>query len=295
MILDIIIILIIVIVIYNVVSHKKSNEYDYSQEPRDEFEIKVGHAPVVDFKINDEDVNQYNTNISVKYKTPSNNISPEMDPQYKDMSERVKYKDNMNAMVFNGKGLFIPTNRRRKIKIVAFSYEDAIENLISDGFDPEHIDIERDFFEPPTENQLEAMRMHNEWIPENACMTDISYIISRHMDNDRNADKSLMDFATKRKLVFSYYIGQKNLIKQLLHTFDDKESIAFYVLYVERDQTGEWHFEHFDKYKEIAVQLLKNEKFMKSFKNNTKIYDLEEKSYRQRTLCYTTAVDIMCK
>lgn len=220
---------------------------------------------------------------------------PENDLPIKSSVEREQYHDNMNAMVFKGNGLFLQTNRRRKIELIAFSYNDAISKLISDGYDPNKIDIHRDCFDPPSAEQLQAMRNHNDWIPYNACFQDMSAIICRYTEDDRNADKSLMDFATQYGFVFSYFIGQKALIKRLLNTFSLDEKIALYIAYVKRDLTGSWDLNNFDKYKASAIQLMDNKQFMDSFKRNTRIYDFEEKSSRQRTLCYQIASDLVLK
>lgn len=228
----------------------------------------------------------------VNYKSQAH---PEDDLPIKSSIEREQYHDNMNAMVFKGKGLFLQTNRQRKIELIAFSYNEAINKLISDGYDPDKIDIHRDHFDPPSEEQLQAMRNHNDWIPDNACSQDMSAIICRYTEDDRNADKSLMDFATQRGFVFSYFIGQKALIKRLLNTFSSEEKIALYIAYVKRDLTGTWDLNNFDKYKVSAIQLMDNKQFMDSFKRNTRIYDLEEKSSRQRTLCYQMASDLILK
>ena len=298
MIFNIFIILMPIIVVYFVVkSYTEKNKNDYHQEPKDEFKINVGHAPVVDAdcKSESEDARLHIANISShvsvesKIVTTESDVNPENDPRYKDISERTKYKDNMNCMVFEGNGLFLQTNRKRKIKIMAFSYDDAIDRLVNDGFDRNNISIDRRNFEPPTYEQLYAMNEHDDFIPENICKYDASYIIDRYMEDDKNADKELIDFATKRGLMFSYYIGQKNLINQILRDFSEKERIAFFILLVERDKTGNWNFENFIKYVDNAENLLSNEKFMNSYKRISNIANFENNQNRKKTACYTIA------
>lgn len=95
---------------------------------------------------------------------------PSHDPEMKPKSERQQYHDNLNHMMFKGEGIFSTTGRKRTIQpMKAFSYEQAYNALIDNGFLPDSLKIERCCPEPPTKAQLVAMREHKDFIPENMC------------------------------------------------------------------------------------------------------------------------------
>lgn len=177
-----------------------------------------------------------------------------------------KFCDNLNYMNFEGEGIHSSTNRKRKIKIEAFSEQEAIEELQSSGFIPETINISRIPFDPPTEAQLEAMRNHHDRIPRKACKIDISYLMEKIIEDQRKPEKQLIDFATAQKVKLSYYVGEKSLYSCIWYQFSLEEKFAFYLLCVEKYKKGKWMFEKFEYYKSIAPSYLNDDKFMNSFK-----------------------------
>lgn len=177
-----------------------------------------------------------------------------------------EFHDNMNYMIFEGDGIFLETGRKRKIRVEAFSEEEARSDLASAGYDPASLNISRGQFEPPTPDQLDAMRKHRNRIPKNACKYDISYLISKKMENQKDADRQLMDFATKHKVKFSYFTGENSLYYIIWNTFDDAQCAAFYLLCVRKDLTRKWEFALWDYYLDKAATLLNDPKFMNSFK-----------------------------
>ena len=92
-----------------------------------------------------------------------------------------QFNDNMNYMIFEGEGIYSKTGRKRKIHVEAFSESEAITELVSDGYNQESIQIHRVPFDPPSEEQLAAMKKHHNKIPKKACMIDISFLISKYM------------------------------------------------------------------------------------------------------------------
>ena len=196
-------------------------------------------------------------------------LSPELrsgDIKKSNISTPEKFNDNLNYMLFDGEGIYEKTGRKRKIHIEAFSEWEAIEELQSSGFSPGTITISRIPFEPPTEPQIDAMKKHHDKIPKKACKIDISFLMEKIIQNQRDPDKQLIDFATSQKVKLSYYTGEKSLYCCIWNKFLLEEKFAFYLLCVEKDKRGIWMFDKFDFYKSLASSYINDEKFMNSFK-----------------------------
>lgn len=181
-------------------------------------------------------------------------------------TEHKTFNDNMNYMLFEGEGIYESTKRKRKIHIESFSEQEAIEELVATGYNQSTIQLHRVPFTSPSDEQLSAMRKHNNKIPRKACMIDISFLISKSMEDQRDADKELINFATDHKVKFSYYTGDKSLYTCIWNKFTFEEKFAFYLLCVEKDKKGQWNFEKFEYYKTLSSDYLNNDKFMNSFK-----------------------------
>ncbi len=178
----------------------------------------------------------------------------------------VPFNDNMNYMMFDGEGVYGPTKRKRQIHIESFSEQEALEELVSAGYIQDTIAIHRIPFEPPTEAQLSTMQIYHNKIPDKISKNDLSFLISKYMDDEQDADKELINFATGQKVKFSYYTGEKSLYNCIWSKFTLEEKFAFYLLCVEKDITEKWHFEKFEYYKTLSSTYLNDDKFMNSFK-----------------------------
>lgn len=177
-----------------------------------------------------------------------------------------KFNDNMNYRLYAGTAVFLGTGRKRKFTIEAFSEAEAIEEAAKTGYDRGGMEIERIPFEPPTEAQLEAMKSHRNKVPEKACKIDVSFIIQKKADNQPDAEKALVDFATSQKVKFSYYTGEQSLYMCIWNSFSLNEKIAFYILCVNRDLLKTWNFQEFQRYLKLAERYSADERFMNSFK-----------------------------
>lgn len=202
-----------------------------------------------------------------------------------------KFCDNMNYMVFEGDGLFLETGKRRKIHIEAFSEEEARLSLAESGYDPASLNISRAQFEPPTERQIAAMQAHKNKIPQNACKDDISFLMTKIIEEQREPDKRLIQFATEQKVMFSYFTGEKSLYSCIWNTFDTNRKAAFYLLCVKKDMTGRWEFDSWENYLQKASVLLSDLKFRNSFKRylNSGFYGFTEETVSRDTNCYKIA------
>lgn len=201
--------------------------------------------------------------------------------------------DNMNYMIFEGEGIYSKTGRKRKIHVEAFSESEAVEALASE-YNPETISISRVPFEPPSEDQISAMRKHGNRIPKNACKIDITFYMHKIIEHQHDPGSQLIEFATKRKVKFSYFTGEKSLYDCIWTQFSEIDKAAFYILCVKKDKTGKWNFDRFDQYKEAAKEILKDEKFMNSFKRyiNSGFYGFTEETTSRSTNCYKIALTI---
>lgn len=115
-------------------------------------------------------------------------------------------------------------------------------------------------------------------------MIDISFLISKSMENQRDADKELINFATGQKVKFSYYTGDKSLYSCIWNKFTFEEKFAFYLLCVEKDKKGQWNFDKFEYYKTLSSDYLNNDKFMNSFKNISQAKMVSMDSLKKRML-----------
>lgn len=202
------------------------------------------------------------------------------------------FHDNMNYKIFEGEGLFVKTGRNRKIHIESFSEEEALSALVASGYEASSINISRVQFESPTQEQIRAMRKHGNKIPKNACKIDISFLMSKIIEQQRDPGSRLIEFATKQKVKFSYFTGEKSLYSCIWNAFDDTERIAFYLLCVKKDKTGKWEFDSWEAYKKKAETFRSDEKFMNSFKRylNSGFYGFTGDTSSRNTNCYKMAV-----
>lgn len=114
--------------------------------------------------------------------------------------------DNMNYRIYQCKGLYVQTKRKRSIKIEAFSESDVEEQLKQAGF-IEPFEIERIAFPPVTDAQKNAL---GSIYLGDVCQYDASAILSKKYDNDSTPNPQLISYAEECKIKFSYYIGKKN-------------------------------------------------------------------------------------
>lgn len=201
--------------------------------------------------------------------------------------------DNMNYMIFEGEGIYSKTGRKRKIHVEAFSESEAAEMLAAE-YNPGTINISRVPFEPPSEDQILAMRKHGNKIPKNACKIDITFYMHKIIEHQHDPGSQLMEFATKQKVKFSYFTGEESLYDCIWAQFPETDKAAFYIMCVKKDKTGKWNFDRFDQYREAAKGLLKDEKFMNSFKRyiSSGFSGFTEETTSRNTNCYKIALTI---
>lgn len=177
--------------------------------------------------------------------------------------------DNMNYQIYQCKALYSRTNRKRTVKIEAFSEDDAARQLYQDGY-CEPFDIKRMPFPEATDAQLNNIRTYvAKKIPDDICLYDASAIIDYSIRNDSVPHPDLIQYATEMKLKFSYYIGKKALYDLIFNLLDIEDKIAFFVFCIYRFTTEDRHANlNSSPYKslfyEFSAENLSNEQFIKS-------------------------------
>ena len=200
---------------------------------------------------------------SSKISTPQNKAAPltyEVFHRNKD-----GFCDNMNYRIYQCKGLFAKTNRKRTLKIEAFSEDEAREHLKQKGF-IEPFEIERMPFPEVTDNQRASLGNISFG---DICQFDASALLSKQYDKDTTPNPELLAYATECGLKFSYYIGKNALYDLIFNTVDLKEKIAFFVFCIYRyttdDRQGNLHNSLYqDYFYKFAEENIENVNFLKS-------------------------------
>jgi len=203
--------------------------------------------------------------------------------------------DNLNYLFYTGTGLFIKTNRQRKVSVEAFSEDEAVDKLVSDGYDRDSLDIHRSDPDPATPDQIRAMSDHDDFIPEPLCKLDASALINRYQHDEHSPTREILDFATSKKVYLSYYIGLESLYWQIWQAFSPRERIAFYLCVVSKDKKDDWQLSRFDEFLGYADQLMNDSKFIKSFNEHYEsdsFKGLGSGQFRRR-VCYTIPADMV--
>ncbi len=177
-----------------------------------------------------------------------------------------EYGDNTNYVRISGKARFKETGRMRKIDMCSFNENEARNEIIQLGFDLNNSDIQRIPLERITDGQLQAMRKHNDYIPQNCSKADASALIDYAIRNDRPAPRELVDYADAI-IMYSHYTGEKALSEWLIHTGkNDEEKYAHYIAYVRKYVKGYYGFSTHEKDVEAARDILTNKTTLHSFK-----------------------------
>lgn len=131
------------------------------------------------------------------------------------------------------------TNRRNKRTYNAGSEVEAIQMAEADGLaGPFEITVEPE--DVATERQLAYAKDLGLRIPQGACKTDVSALITRAEENDKEAtNPELLTFLAARGWRGSAFTGY-GFTLEILYNFVDnpREQIAIYPYYIERAENG---------------------------------------------------------
>lgn len=175
--------------------------------------------------------------------------------------------DNMNCFRYAGKAKYAETNRLRSVSINAFSEHDAKQRLISQGF-IEPMEIETIQFEEPSQAQLcylhDICKRKKITVPDNICKYDVSALLDRYEHNDDlSPNPDLVQYATSKGIMFSYYIGKKQLYDLIFENLNLEDKIAFFIFCIYRYNSN-------DRNGNLEKSIYKNifYSFAQSIKNN---------------------------
>lgn len=65
-------------------------------------------------------------------------------------------------------------------------------------------------------------------LPENATQSDARALIARDLDNDKQASSSLLEYARRKGMLCSDYIGSKALHNQLFDNLSGRDKVSFF-------------------------------------------------------------------
>lgn len=175
------------------------------------------------------------------------------------------FPDNMNYKLYNCKGLYQQTNRRRTIQIEAFSDEDVEQELEKKGYVKPY-EIERIPFPQATDAQIQALNNINYTL---ICKYDASALLSKKFDYDSTPNPDLLVYATEMKIKLSYYIGKNALYDLIFANLEPRDKIAFFVFCVYRFTTDDRHgnlntSRHKNLFYQFADEHISDDQFVKS-------------------------------
>lgn len=187
---------------------------------------------------------------------------------YMDVDISKYYGNNMSLREYRVKTLSLVTKKRKTLTITAFDENDIV-NRIPDEYSQENFTYELIDYFPPSERQVMYAISLDVDLPNKCCSIDASSLINQSLTNDiEKPPAALVDFAQKRYINFSYYDNYKALVRNILNDLSLQELIAFFIVYVVKDnkKTQQWDFADWDRYMLKAEELLQDTRFMNSFK-----------------------------
>lgn len=130
----------------------------------------------------------------------------------------------MNYAVFSVSVINPKTGRSNKRKYECKTEAEARSLAAADGYH-DIISVTPIPFEPPTERQLAACREHHRVIPPGACMKDVSFLMSKEIEEEGKPNAELIRKADQLGLKFSYLAGAETLQEMI----DNKKQPASFL------------------------------------------------------------------
>ena len=174
----------------------------------------------------------------------------------------------MEEKRFKIRGVNPKTLRHKTVYVSGSTVEDASINALIAGVE-EPLSVEELPQEPPSESQLSYARDLGLPIPVGATKTDLSAILTKHLEHDNDSGQDLIDYANGHNLLFSKYIGKRALYDLVFHRLPEEDRVAFFCFSVYRwltdDRRGNLSI-HPNKhiFFEFAAVYKNNQRFIKS-------------------------------
>ena len=183
----------------------------------------------------------------------------------------------LNRKHFKVKARYIPTNRVRTVEIWARSEEEAKNKLLSSDYS-EIVSISRNFH-LPTEKQIAYAKSLGIQITSDMERQDISELIDRKINDKSDPNPGLVDFAENRDIIFSSYIGKKNLYNLVFSELPNLDKIAFFIFsvyrYLSSDREANLDISPYkSKFYEFAQSIESNDRLLNSLLSNYRGEDL---------------------
>lgn len=176
---------------------------------------------------------------------------------------------SLNYNLYSAQAIFIETNHKRTIKkIPAFNEEEVKSYLINNGF-KEPFEITQIPHESPTENQIAYAKDLKIKITPEMTKLDLSYLIDKVLEEEKDANPELIEYATECKIKLSTFIGKKSLYDYIWNSLTGLDKIAFFIFCVYRwlseDRLGNLNKSPYkDLFYSFAEQQTDNPSFMRS-------------------------------
>ena len=175
----------------------------------------------------------------------------------------------MNYKNFSIRGINPETGRKKTITLGVPNITTPHDMVLQHKYLNEPFEIKEIPFELPTERQLAYANGLGIKIPQDACIEDVSALLSRAEDSDSSPNEELIEYATNKELTFSKYIGKKALYNLVFYKLPELDKIAFFCFSVYRYVSDDRHANldtspHRDAFYSFAQQYVGDKKFINS-------------------------------
>ena len=147
----------------------------------------------------------------------------------------------MNYKQFSIRGTNPETGRKKTITLDVPNITTPNEMVLQQKILDEPLEINEIPFRSPSDRQLEYANDLGIKIPQEACLEDVSALISCAVDFDSAPNQELVEYATNRGLIFSKYIGKKALYNLIFYKLPLVDKIAFFCFSIYRYLSDDRH------------------------------------------------------
>ncbi|MEG2001248.1 MAG: hypothetical protein RR053_07645, partial [Evtepia sp.] len=130
-------------------------------------------------------------------------------------------------------------NNKTTLKINASSVDDAKKAVIDSGMlEPITVTAEN-YFDPPNEYQISDAKEYGISIPNGATNADVGAMVYRKTEsNGVGPSSGFALFCTQKRLLFSRFIGERDLLTLAYTEFDVRDKVALFACAVDCSQHG---------------------------------------------------------
>lgn len=177
---------------------------------------------------------------------------------------------------------FAGSGRLRKEVVYGKNASDAVSHLPSEyKLPPESVELIP--FEPPTHKQIADAVSCGITIPPGICKEDMSciwdeYIAKSEGEHYIQPDPSLIKFALKQRILFSYYSSEPRLINYIYNKSNGLSRCAFLMASYNKSNHMVWDFDQWDRWMTAAAQCTSIATFEKACGNLKVFYGFDYKS-----------------